>query len=113
MLRNTIFACATAVALFAAATAASTDASAARMLGGFMNHNAGRVLAGHPHRHIGAAGLGLRRTGGRTRCEEAECGGGVAPISDSFVIGQCRWHREVLPWWCEGNTRGKTRGLRF
>ena len=112
MLRKITFAPA-AVALCFAVSAASTDASAARMFGGFKNHNAGGMFAGHPHRHTGAAGLGHRRTGARTRCGDAECGGGVAPVSDSFVLGQCRWHTAVLPWWCEGNTRGKIRGLRF
>jgi hypothetical protein len=117
MLRKIIFACATAVAVGFAVSAVSTDASAARMFGGFMNHNAGRMIAGHGHRHIGTGGLGLRRTGGRTRCLEAECGGGVAPISGEFVLRQCNMIKlPVLPPWCEGipgAPRGKTRGLRL
>jgi hypothetical protein len=112
MLRKIIFAGATAVAVCFAASVASTDASAARMFGGFKNHNAGRMLAGHGHRHIGTGGL-VRRTGGRTRCWDAECGGGVAPISGEFVLRLCTGLK-VLPPWCEGipSPSGKNRGLR-
>jgi hypothetical protein len=104
MLRNTIFASATALA-FCFASAAFTNASAGPAAGGFKNQQ-----------RVGTGGLVARPAAGRTRCWSAECGGGTVPIDDKFVMRGCQFLKgEALPPWCQGipgAPRGATRGLR-
>jgi hypothetical protein len=88
------------------------------MFGGFQNHHAGRMIAGHVHRHIGTGGAHFRRTGGQTRCWDASCGGGQAPISGDYVLRQCNMRPSLeapLPPWCENvpQPHRKNRGLRY
>jgi hypothetical protein len=118
MLRKTIFAGAAALAVFLAVSAASTDASAARMFGGFRSHNAGRVILGHPHRHTIGNFVPVRHHSRRKEgCGDAECGGGVVPLSDEIVLRGCHLNKSpVPPPWCEGvpgMPRHKTRGFRL
>jgi hypothetical protein len=104
MLRKTILAAA-AVTLCFAASAASTDASAARLFGGLKSYNVGHTLVGHNHRHVGTSGLGLRRTGGDTRCIYGNCGG-FSPPRPNFVIRQCDFIKApVPPPWCQNIPR--------
>jgi hypothetical protein len=118
MLRKTLFAGAAALAAFIAVSAASTDASAGRMFGGFQNHHAGRMIAGHPHRHtIGNLGPVRRHARKKEGCGDAECGGGVVPLDDKYILRQCNMvpsNESPLPPWCQGIPvpHGKGRGLR-
>jgi hypothetical protein len=111
MLRTTILACATALCF--AASAASTTASAAPAA------KAPRmpVLLGYNYAHIGTGGALVHRRGGRTRCWEAECGGGTVPIDDKYVMRGCALTPpgHPLPPHCQGIPgvpRGATRPLR-
>ena len=105
MLRKTMFAWAAAMALcFAAST--TTHASAARATGAVKSHQ-----------HIAKGGALAHPGGGRSRCWEAECGGGPVPIDDNYVVRGCQLTPagQPLPPWCEdlpGVPRRATRGFR-
>ena len=115
MLRTTILACATALCF--AACAASTTASAAPAAGASRKPAVrGLVLLGYSY-GVGPAGSLVHRRGGRTRCWEAECGGGTVPIDDKYVMRGCALTPpgHPLPPHCQGIPgvpRGATRPLR-